>query len=882
MILRKVFRKIKKGLVKKVEIDKHYLDENHLTFEFKLTNYFRIKKPLEVQLLLEEEIHLLDYILIKRNRLLIKVPTQLLSLVNPSAQIKLYINKKLVWITESSDYEDYNQSLLIGNNYLTTIVNKNIRLRNRFSELSFNKDSLYTTINATHYNTLEFSLLLPLPQVDGKEIEIYFFNNNRYRIVYGIFDRLQQKIVLNDLTSLSAGLWRLFININNELIPLDLNEEYLESFKTYHHEIRVENKYSGFYLDIRPHSFDTGPITIYKLTNRNLKIYIEHKLDLPNTSFTLLLNEPQSGITKSYSLQLQNNNLSTIIDFQDLYENQFTKRFFIIQHNEEPTVCQFNLDKLHLSQSDVTFNTITDSQYVNVKFYKRRDKSLGLRVSRPVIKKSISTINDFQLIGYIGSLDRFVDSQAFLLLEDRISLKSIKIPISNHFTIDLLKWNLIDLKGKDKTVIDFYVIVENMVGDVIRKEKIRYRRSDYKKDNYYGHEIIEDTAKNQHHFLITTTPYNNLKLESFTVSNDIDLPKDTYNKDSNIWLIGERYNTAQDNGIVLFNWLQKNTNVEVYYVIEDDSPDYLHIQGNPNVLVFGSSRHFEIAVKAKVLLGTHDLENILPYKPAQGFFGYENTYKIFLQHGVLGRKNVEYHKKFYDLPFDLFIVSSDAEKYEIVIDEMGYDESEVVVTGLSRFDNLIQSEKPKDILLMPTWRDWINTDAQFLESEYYHAYSNLIQNDKLISLLNQYDVNLNFYPHYRAQDFFQNGIDNLDEKINFIQLGSETVQDLLINHALLITDFSSVSFDFTLLDKPVIYYHFDVKRFFKKGILRPIDETFIGSIASAEDELVSLIEDRIKLDFSNYENDISGIIKYQDHSNSERIYNEILTLMDKE
>lgn len=227
------------------------------------------------------------------------------------------------------------------------------------------------------------------------------------------------------------------------------------------------------------------------------------------------------------------------------------------------------------------------------------------------------------------------------------------------------------------------------------------------------------------------------------------------------------------------------------------------------------------------------------------------------------------------MPFDLFIVSSDPEKQVIVMDEMGYDDAEVVVTGLSRFDNLVQRNQPKNILLMPTWRDWINTDEQFLKSEYFLAYSNLIQNTKLHGLLDKYNVNLNFYPHYRAQNYFQNEVDQLHEKIKFIPLGSQTVQQLLIDHALLITDYSSVSFDFTLLDKPVVYYHFDVDRFFRKGILRPVEETFIGGIGTHEEELVTIIEERIKSDFANYDYDITGIIKHMDQQNCIRIFSEI-------
>lgn len=103
-------------------------------------------------------------------------------------------------------------------------------------------------------------------------------------------------------------------------------------------------------------------------------------------------------------------------------------------------------------------------------------------------------------------------------------------------------------------------------------------------------------------------------------------------------MIGERTDTAQESGIQMFKWLQEHTDVEAYYVIDETSEDYAGIQHLDHVLRFGSEEHLHIAPQAQVLMCTHDIENIMPYKAAPGFWGYEDTTKIFLQHGVLGRK----------------------------------------------------------------------------------------------------------------------------------------------------------------------------------------------------------------------------------------------------
>ncbi|WP_252315088.1 hypothetical protein [Sinobaca sp. H24] len=66
---------------------------------------------------------------------------------------------------------------------------------------------------------------------------------------------------------------------------------------------------------------------------------------------------------------------------------------------------------------------------------------------------------------------------------------------------------------------------------------------------------------------------------------------------------------------------------------------------------------------------------------------------------------MEYDKKYYHYPFDIFCVSSEMEK-QMVVEKMGYSPGEVKVTGLSRFDELLENPAPKrKILLMPTWRN---------------------------------------------------------------------------------------------------------------------------------------------------------------------------------
>lgn len=863
-------------LVKRVEVTNYEFDGQELVFNFQLSNFFSLNKQIEAEFLVGDEVHPLSSKLEGTNKLTVSIPQNLLAIVDTTSTVKIKINGKSSWITKHPIYKDgdYQDSILVGSKYLTTQVKKDIKVTNRFADFFFMEKMIGASVVSSQYDTLTLKFDEPLSLMED-EVEVYAFNNRQFRILSGSLDKVGQTVVIQHFQSMSVGVWRLFVSIENKLFPLSASFAAKTSFESYQHRVVASNRHANFCLELEAHTQRLEAISIAETSDRIFRLSFTAAETKPSIAYSLLVDEPKSGFVKLYDLENHANSFIADLPAEDLLENLFVKRFFLVEQSEEPKVFRFNFDRELLASSVRLYKVVFNSQFIKMRFYRRKDLSLGLSLTSSKLKKSIHSVEDFQIEGKLASLEEFIESTAYLLFEDRFSQESVQVQIAGEFTVDLNNLDLLGIKSKDKTVLDVFVVIEDVDGVVIRKEKIRYEHAHYKKDNFYSYKKVYDAENNEHHFMITTTPYNNVKIETFTIKNDIQLPIDSDAKDENIWLLGERTNTAQDNGIVLFHWLQKNTGIEAYYVIEEDSPDYEAIKHNPNVLAFGSDKHFEIAFKAKVLLCTHDFENILPYKPAKGFFGYEHTVKIFLQHGVLGRKNVEYHKKNYDMPFDLFIVSSDPEKQVIVMDEMGYDDAEVVVTGLSRFDNLVQRNQPKNILLMPTWRDWINTDEQFLKSEYFLAYSNLIQNTKLLGLLDEYQVNLNFYPHYRAQNYFQNEVDQLHERIKFIQLGSQTVQQLLIDHALLITDYSSVSFDFTLLDKPVVYYHFDVDRFFRKGILRPVEETFIGGIGTHEEELVTIIEERIKSDFANYDYDITGIIKHMDQQNCLRIFKEV-------
>lgn len=559
------------------------------------------------------------------------------------------------------------------------------------------------------------------------------------------------------------------------------------------------------------------------------------------------------------------------------FENMKNKKLIAICHDRESNSRRFYILN---SRNKISFTDYYNSEEQMYQINIRKKNGITIVSSKPKIKAGVNSVTEDNLNIYFQPNKIYETFQYFITFEERSSQNRYEKEIhKGEQDIEIPYKQIESLKTTPKNIIDIFISIYDDT-NLIRKEKIKFRKGIYKKDNYIT--LKEKISDNKRiYYMVTLTPFKNVKIESFELTAEQYEILKSGKKNDNVWLIGERTDTAQDNGIQFFKWLQEHTTIEAYYVIDSESNDYERIKHLNNVVIFGSKRHFEVSAIANVLISTHDLDNIIPYKTARNFWGYEDSVRIFLQHGVLGRKKVEYNKNYYDLPFHLFNVSSTREKYDIVVNQLGYDPKDVAITGLSRFDNLpLKPErKVKKILIMPTWRDWLNSDYAFNNSEYMQRYLDLISNNKVGKLLEKYNVEINFYPHYRAQKFFENHLDKVKGRIQYISLGQKTVQELLIEHDILITDYSSVSFDFSYMQKPVIFFHFDVDQFFKKGILRPVEETFVGAVAYNENEILAKIENIITTNELQWDTDLSNIFDFVDHRNSERVYHEILNRM---
>lgn len=354
-----------------------------------------------------------------------------------------------------------------------------------------------------------------------------------------------------------------------------------------------------------------------------------------------------------------------------------------------------------------------------------------------------------------------------------------------------------------------------------------------------------------------------------------------FTKDRNIWLLSERGKEARDNAYFFFAWLKEHhPEIKAKYIVSKESKDYHKFDQWPQDRVeYDSMKHLISLWQAKYLISTH----ICGYTTERAFFTkfdrkyklFRNRKRVFLQHGIIKDylKGLVYGRN----RLDLFITGSRME-YEYIKQHYGYPEGIVQYTGLCRYDNLNEFQTKKQLLIMPTWRIYIDLNY-FEESTYYQTYKELLCSEEFHAVLDKYGYQAVFYPHYAFQSkiqLFKNL--NLPDSVVIADM-SYDVQTLLKESEVLLTDFSSVFFDMMYMHKPILFYQFDEEeyraRHYQEGYLRYRD---VGPVVQTLPDVIA----QLKYILSN-PNSLGKYLAYYDQTfalrdcnNCQRVYEAIL------
>lgn len=360
-----------------------------------------------------------------------------------------------------------------------------------------------------------------------------------------------------------------------------------------------------------------------------------------------------------------------------------------------------------------------------------------------------------------------------------------------------------------------------------------------------------------------------------------------------LWLVSDRIRKADDNGEAFFHYLAKTgRHPHACFVLHRQSEDWARVRQYGRILPYHSFQHRLLQLVAQEIISSAADDFVMnPFGDDRAFYWdiLKKKRLIFLQHGIikddLSRWLGKPHR---DL--GIFVTSAPQEYSSVMHGDYGYGSDVVKMTGLPRYDDL-ENHAEKRITIMPTWRNALGVGYDeengrrlyapgYQESAFFRFYDALLNDERLLHALKEKGYTLQFLPHPNILPMvpaFRKA-----EGVIFCDAATR-YRDIFETSSLIVTDYSSVAFDFAYLKKPVLYAQFDRAEFFRGHTYTQgyFDYDTMGfgevetTLAATVDRILDYVDHDCRLK-PEYEKRIRSFFAYHDHDNCRRVYEAIL------
>jgi len=204
--------------------------------------------------------------------------------------------------------------------------------------------------------------------------------------------------------------------------------------------------------------------------------------------------------------------------------------------------------------------------------------------------------------------------------------------------------------------------------------------------------------------------------------------------------------------------------------------------------------------------------------------------------------------------------------------------SQIAVTGQPRNDYLfkhVTKPKKKEIWYVPTFREF--------DTEYDFFQANNFDPQRMDAFLRKNNAHLYLKLHHVDANKFDKYTANLKTLKNISVAKPDNLYEALGNASILLTDYSSVYFDYLLLDKPIIFTCFDYETYKRKrDFYYDYAEVTPGPKVSNWPEVIEQLDLLFKGDdwHKSRAKVNNRFNKYQDAFSSKRVFKTIQKTID--
>lgn len=334
------------------------------------------------------------------------------------------------------------------------------------------------------------------------------------------------------------------------------------------------------------------------------------------------------------------------------------------------------------------------------------------------------------------------------------------------------------------------------------------------------------------------------------------------------------------------------SNIKILYeYFKENYPEYESIYFTRNEYISNLRKYITLVASARVVVTSHGCSNL---KSSQTYFEVWHGVPLKKMGYLRGDGKIAFADKYF----------SSSETYTTLINACFASQSDYLVTGFPRNDyfysnNNISPEvlrkigftNNKNVVFMPTFRKGLgNLQSNLSRNANPFGFDNLSINE-INEYLNENNINIIMKLHPIEEAFYIDSIKNLS---NIKLITQKDLKDnnldiyQLLNYSeALITDYSSVYFDYLLTKKPVFFLVNDIEQYEKnRGFLvEPIDFWMPGqkikSFTEFKNELkeFSLGKDKYK---DNREILCNIIHHYKDGQSCKRVSEELVKELEKD
>lgn len=289
-------------------------------------------------------------------------------------------------------------------------------------------------------------------------------------------------------------------------------------------------------------------------------------------------------------------------------------------------------------------------------------------------------------------------------------------------------------------------------------------------------------------------------------------------KNKRIWIYSDKLFKGGDNADFAYGYANKQEDgIEKYYYLDPQSSDWERMEKDGYKLLDPRSpKGMLCMLNAEVLYATHN--------PGHKKFGIgERTINyikgivdpacIRLFHGFPNNFNATYNRCY--MNYKGVVVCSNYERELYGSPENGFAPDQIIESSNPRYDELVPDNQ-KWLMIAPSWRPSLRGAMQgdqssaynpeFKNSRYFQLYNQVLTDEKFLETARRtgYKAKVFMHPRLAVQtpDFVHNDVvQALDctKDMDYVTIMRKS--DLMV------TDYSSVQYDFASMRKPVVYFH---------------------------------------------------------------------------